>query len=371
MNLDLVYVQNDDTEFVSLSAAPSLKLSRTVRGKLFKKHILSTGPLYYPGIRGGKVDVDQAFLANVVKNFENKVRPIVQVPIVGADNAHTENPRDNIGEVVGLTVEGNKLFSIIDVRDEDAVPKMGKTYIGASALLSLDATDNRTGKKAGPTLIHTVITNNPHVNELDEFEELLAASSSDSSNTAVLLSQTSQEESVMDLDTLIATLREEHGIDVPALQRQASESEAFASLSSTLQDTLVGSEVLKLSSTDEGATASAEDIISAVTLLAEERVELSNKVNTLIEESRTTKAEARVDELIGGGFILPVKREQNLQLLLSNAELFESLLPEKPLVALSSEEGQNLKDETPDAVIEQEIARLTSDAASQGIHVAS
>ena len=369
MTTNLVYVPNDDTDFVSLSAS-ELHLSRSVKGKLFKKHILSVGPLYYPGVKGGKVDVDDAFLQKVVTNFENKVRPIVQVPIVGDDNAHTEDPNRNIGEVVGLSVENGKLYSIIDVRDEAAVPKMGRTLIGASAMLSLDAMDNRTGKRSGPTLIHTVITNNPHVNELEEFEELLAASSNDSSTEkAVLLSATDfSKESEMDLDTLIATLRDEHGIDVPALQRAASEAESFAKLSETLQDTLASSEVLKLSAAD-GAAPSAEDIVAAVATLAEERVELSAKVDTLVEESRNAKAEARVDELVAGGFITPVKRDASVKLLLSNSDLFEELLPEQPVVALSEESGREIKSEEQDVTIENEIARLSADAEAQGLNV--
>lgn len=179
----------------------------------------------------------------------------------------------------------------------------------------------------------------------------------------------------MDLDTLIATLREEHGIDVPALQRSAAEAETFASLSSTLTDALVDSEVLALSSSD--GTATAEDIVAAVTTLAEQRVELSSQVvelssqvTELVKESTNAKAAARVDELIGGGFILPVKRDASIKLLLTDAETFDELLPEKPLVELSSESGREIQDENPAAVIEAEIERLAQDAASQGLNVA-
>lgn len=370
MNPELVYVPSDSDDFVALSSS-ELHLSRTVKGKLFKKHILSVGPLYYNGISGGKVDVDESFLKKVVANFENKVRPIVQVPIVGEDNAHTEDPLRNAGEVVGLSIENGKLYSIIDVRDEAVAPKFGKTLIGASGMLSLNATDNRTGKKAGPALIHVAVTNNPHVNELEDFEELLAASSHDSNNVAVLLSATPNhtEEKVMDLDTLIATLREEHGIDVPALQRSASEAETFAKLSETLQETLASSEILKLSASEDGSAPSAEDIVSAVAALAEERVELSSKVDALVKESAQSKAEARVDELVAGGFIAPAKRDSNVTLLLSNAELFEQLLPEQPLVKLSEESGRELKSEEQDTAIETEILRLTADAKTQGLSV--
>lgn len=361
MSDDLVYVPGGDDDFVQLSKTPS--------GRLFRKHILSKGPLYYPGVKGGKVDIDDKFLETVVKNFQDHVVSHVQAPVVDGNNAHTEDPFRNIGEVVDVKLEDGKLYSYIDVRDDVAAEKLGKTLLGASAMLSLDWKNNKTNQKVGPALIHTAITNNAHLNDLEDFEEVLAMSSvSDSSTRAVVLSANKNtKESTMDLDEMIASLRDEHGIDVPALQRVASEAGTYAKLSADLQSALSDSGVLKLSNAEGENTA--EDIVAAVTQLAQDRVELSNKVDALVEESAKAKAEKRVDELVAGGFITPAKRDANLKLLLSNPDTFEELLPEKPIVALSAEEGKEYKDEDHDLDVDSEIARLSAYGADNGLTI--
>lgn len=363
MSDDLVYVPGGDDDFVMLSKTPS--------GRLFRKHILSKGPLYYPGVRGGKVDIDDKFLETVVKNFKDHVVSHVQAPVVDGNNSHTEDPFRNIGEVVDVKVENGKLYSYIDVRDEAAADKLGKTLLGASAMLSLDWKNNKTNERVGPALIHTAITNNAHLNDLEDFEEVLTMSSvSDSSTRAVVLSahKNTEEGSDMDLDTLIASLRDEHGIDVPALQRIAAEAGTYAKLSADLQSALSESGVLKLSNSEDGENT-AEDIVAAVSQLAQDRVELSNKVDALVEDAAKAKAEKRVDELVASGFIAPAKRDANLKLLLSNPETFEELLPEKPIVALSAESGKEVKDEDHDVNVESEIARLSAFGADNGLTI--
>lgn len=361
MDDELVYVPGGDDTFVALSG-----------GRVFKKHILSSGPLYYPGVKGGKVDIDENFMDTVVKNFNDHVVGHVQAPVVDSNNQHSEDPFRNIGEVVKVEREGDKLYSYIEVRDEDAAPKMGKTLLGASAMLSLDWKNTKTNQRVGPALIHTAITNNPHVNDLDNFEEVLAMSSvSDSNNHVVLLSAAPTDkglESTMDLDEMIASLRDEHGIDVPALQRQAAQANTYAKLSADLTEALSGSGVLKLSAAEDGDNT-AEDIVAAVTQLAQDRVELSSKVDGLVAEAATSKAEKRVDELVAGGFIAPAKRDANLKLLLSNPDSFEELLPEKPIIELSAEAGKELKEESHDAVVDEEIARLSQFGQDSGLTI--
>jgi len=365
MDDDLVYVPDEGNSFVELSRTPS--------GKLYRKHILTKGPLYYPGVKGGKIDVDDKFLDTVVKNFNDHVVSHVQAPVVDGNNSHTEDPFRNIGEVIKVEREGDKLYSYIDVRDEKAVPLVGKTLLGASAMFSLDWKNNKTNMRVGPALIHTAITNNAHVNDLEDFEEVRLSNGVSDSNTrtrAVMLSaapNTHKDGSEMDLDELIAVLKDEHGIDVPELQKAAGKADKFAKLSAELQEKLATGEdaVLKLSNTDD--EASAEDIVAAVADLVQSRVELSSKVDGLVKDAATAKAEARIEELVAGGFIAPAKRAENLELLLSNAELFERMVPEKPLVKLSAEDGQEHKDDSHDETVASEVARLSADAKANGL----
>lgn len=354
MSDELFYVPGGDDTFVELSADGK---------KVFRKHILTKGPLYY----GDRViDVNDSFLDTVVRNFNDHVVSHVQAPVVDENNRHSEDPFRNIGEVVKVERVGDKLYSYIDVRDDIARPKMGKTLLGASAQLSLNWKNNKTNKYVGPALVHTAITNNAHLNDLEDFEEVLL--SHDSTNKAVILSAApiTTGESKMDFDEIVAVLKDEHDIDLPALQEAASKADAYAKLSADLKEKLSTGEdaVLKLSNADE--ETADEDLVAAVADLVQSRVELSSKVDTLVEESRTSKAEARIDELVAGGFITPAKREANLKLLLSNPESFEELLPEKPIVELSNESGQDIHDESHDETVASEIARLSADAAAQG-----
>jgi hypothetical protein len=196
----------------------SLELARKTQGSLWEKHILSTGDLIHPKT-GEKIHVDDAFLGQMVTNFNDNVCDIVQVPLANDHNEHVENPDANIGEVTELRQRDHKLYAVVDVRDPDvAKKKMGKTYLGASAFLSTNYCDSRTGKKAGPTLLHVAVTNRPYVVGLEPYKEIIAATAvSDTESEIAVLTQ-QEETTVMTKEELLAALKAEHGIDVEALQ---------------------------------------------------------------------------------------------------------------------------------------------------------
>lgn len=336
-----------------------VELSRTKSGRLFKKNILRKGTLNYGG---KKIPVDDELFTKLTTNFKNKVCDIVQVPVAGAGNEHTEDPFRNIGEVVDLKQEGDNLYAYFDARDEAAADKLGKTLLGASAMFSMDYTDTRTGQKAGPTLLHMAITNRPHVVDLEDFEEVIAASAEGNDREAVYLTATEDEEEPMSIDELFATLKVEHGIDVPALQAKVAEAEPALALSAKLSTVLSDTGLVKLSA---GTTVSEDDVIGAIGTLAERNVTLSARLETVEADRKNEKAAATVDAKIAEGFILPAKRDAQIKLFLSNPESFEELLPEKPLVALSHEEGLHVDDDQQAAAVDAEILRLTSTTAAK------
>ena len=161
----------------------------------------------------------------------------------------------------------------------------------------------------------------------------------------------------MDLDTLLDTLRDEHGINVAELQAKATAGEAATALSNALTDALKNNDVVKLSN-----DASDYDIVSSVSGLAETNVALSARVETL-EKAAAAKA---VDQLISDGFILPAKRDVMLELKLTNPALFDQLLPEQPVVKLSNESGFT-PDEPKSADMDAEIQRLADMANKNGL----
>lgn len=336
-----------------------VELSRSKQGRIFEKHILSFGELLYPGVRGGKVQIDQGFADTLMANFSNKVCDIVQVPKAGPNNEHTEDPDRNIGEVVGLVTRDKKIYAQIDARIEADADKLGKTLLGASAMMHLNYKDTRTGKAVGPTLLHVAVTNRPYVLDLDDYTELLAASA-DGTNDAVFLTAPTKEKP-MTLDDLLAELKADHNIDVPALQLSAENADKALALSNKIQEELIGTGLLTLSN---GGEATADDLVGAVAEAGTKLLALSGRVDELVEASTKVSAEARVDSLIRSGHILPKNKAAQVKLLLSNSDLFDELVPDKPIVKLSNEGGFETIDESHKETVDSEIARLSSSPAA-------
>lgn len=358
-NIVIIPSGTDYQGFVGLSAKAKLPITKPVQGKLFKKQILERGPFYYPGVKGNFLDVDDDMMDTMVANFNDTVCDIVQVTKVDADNQHTEDPDYNRGEVVGLSREGSKLYAYIDARESPE--KFGKTYIGASAMLSLNYRDHRDGQLRGPTLCHVAVTNRPHVLNLESFEEVIAASHiSDDSSTDKPVFLTSaadlNEESEMTLDELITELKEDHGKDVVALEARVAELEPLVALSARIQDELSSTGILKLSSSEP----TADDFVKAIANVVSENVELSARIDSINEGAIKAAAEAEVDSLVASGRITPDKRDAMLELRLSSEKLFNDILPEQPVVKLSAEQGTDTEDENGGATIADEIMRLSS-----------
>lgn len=352
MSEQYVFTPGTDSGFIPLS--------RTKTGRLVKKEILRTGKLNYPGIRGGSVQLTGDMFDKIVENFNSKVCDIVQFPLADASNSHSEDPLRNGGEVVQLERKGDSLYAYIDVRKPEVVDGIvNKTILGASAMLALNYTDTRTGKPAGPTLLHVAGTNRPHVLELDDFEVI--AASVDSKGEAVLLTAPTDNKETTSMttkDEAIAYLRSEHDIDVDALMSQSEANANVAELSAKLTEALDSTGIIKLSS---GETASAEDLVLAVSQLAEDKVELSNRIETLELSSRQAAAQAEVDKLISEGFVPEAKRDAYVELRLSNEETFKALIPEQPILRLSGETQSIVQlDQTPNETVEAEIARLSA-----------
>jgi hypothetical protein len=335
----------------------SLELARQTQGKLFEKHILSVGSLIHPKT-GERLNVDDAFLGKMVTNFKNNVCDIVQVPLANDDNQHVENADVNKGEVTELRHRNGKLYAVVDAR-EDA-QKFGKTYLGASAFLSTNYTDTRTGQKAGPTLLHVAITNRPYVVGLEPFKEIIAATAA-SDNDAEIVVLTQQEEiTVPTKEELLAQLKAEHGIDVEALQASAAQPPIVqgldpASLTAALTAALQANPALQLSASNPDQITT-DDIVGSV-------VELSRQ-NTVLaagyEGLRRDRATEVVDRLISDGYVFPKQRTFAINLKLSNEEQFAEFVPADKVVHTNEQTGLAApRDEHETAQQESEVVRLS------------
>ena len=335
----------------------ALARSRRVQGRLFEKHILNLGPLIHPKT-GAKIDVDEAFVAAMQDNFAKGTCDIVQVPLANDDNKHVETPAANLGEVVGIREREGKVYALIDARQD--ADKFGKTYLGASAFLSTDYTDSRTGKKAGPTLLHVAVTNRPYVTGLDDYKEVLAASD-DSTGEVVVLTPAPEETVPQTREELLAALKNEHGIDVAALQAAAAAPPApdTAELSSALVKALTDAGVVQLSA-GGGSEVSLSDVTAAVVELAADNKGLRGSVAALERQAAVTEVEG----YIAAGRLLPKTHDTAVELALTNRAALEAILApvNSPYVQLSHQEGVGGTDgeQRQEQDIDAEVARLTA-----------
>jgi Mu-like prophage I protein len=362
MGDDLRYIvpaPGGSTTFQPVADVPvALARSRRVQGTLYEKHILNKGVLLHPKT-GQKIRIDDAFVATMQDNFAKGYCDIVQVPLANDHNEHVENPGANLGEVVGIQSRGDKVYALIDAREDAA--KFGKTYLGASAFLSTNYTDSKTNTKVGPTLLHVAVTNRPYVTGLDDYKEVLAASA-DSPGEVVVLTAEPEDPVPLTREELLAALKNEHGIDVEALQASAAATIPAAdvdALAASVAEALQASGAIQLTGSPDQVTL--PDVTAAVVELAQDNRGLRSEVDAL----KLSAAETEVDGYIGTGRLLPKTRDVAVQMALSNRDGLDAILaPEdRPYVQLAVQKGITGPDgeQRQEEDIDAEVARLSAE----------
>lgn len=330
-----------------------VELARSQKGRLFKKMILHMDDSFtHPSAPGKMIHIDRAFAETLRQNFKNGLCDIVQVPIVNDTNTHVEDPTRNIGEVVDLSYDDKGVYAVIDARKH--AEDLGSTLLGASALMHMNYSDTKTGEKKGPALLHVAVTNRPYITNLEDFEEIVAASADTSGEAPVVLIPATETEENMDLDQMLAALKDEHGIDVLALQSQAESGnkELLTALSSVLKP-----------EEEEFVELSVKDVADAVIELAEERVALSGQIAALEAANDTMaaqKAEDEVDALIQAGRILPKQRDVMISLSREDRAKFDALVPEDSIVSLSADGLDTFDAPQASEEMEKNIERLAN-----------
>ncbi len=332
-------------------------------GAVFRKHILNLGPLHY---KGRVYNLDDAWYARLARNFDHRVS-MVQAPVADEKNQHTEDPLRNGGEVVRLEREGNKVYTVLDVRNPEVAKGLrNKTIMGASAMLSMDYEDSRTGQKVGPALLHHCFTNRPHVLDLEPYQEIVAATQDSADmdfDEPVVLAT---EDPVPTRDELIAALKADHGIDVEALQAAATARTDTASLTAAITDALRGTGAVALS----GESLEQSDVVGAIVELARKNETLDSDVKRLTRKD----AERTVQGYVDNGRLLKktMNRAVNVYLPEGQDGLEDLLSPEDaPFIRMTETVGLTGDGDGAaqhDFDIDDEITRLGETAASLGGH---
>lgn len=349
-----------DSEFVELTSTP--------KSRLVRKQILPmNGSFVHPKVKTQRIVVNQQFAETLVKNFRDGVCSTVQFPMVNDQNQHVEGPDRNLGEVVDLTYDDTGVYATIDVRKNP--DDIGTTILGASAMMSLDYEDSSTGQKVGPTLLHVAATNRPYLTKLKPYEQV-ALSASDTDDERVVFSASEDpelEEPPMTREDMLAALKDEHGIDVEALQAEVETmQEQVAAMSAPDNSELITalSGVLVAANPDMVAL-SAEDI--GVEEVAAGVVELSRdfvatkaaneSLTARVETLEAAHAETRIETDLRAGKFLPVQKDAMLELLLTNAEMYDRLIPDTSIVSLS-EDGVTVHEQPGNEALEAAEAKV-------------
>jgi hypothetical protein len=397
-------------QVIAPSATNYISLARTKQGKLFRKPILKIGDKFtHPANPKNFVTVTPHMASTMVRNFEKSIIPIVQFPKVGQDNAHSEDPTHNLGEVIGLEIDGQEVVAVIDVRK--SAEDVGSTILGASAMIDLDRLDTRSGQRVGPTLIHVAATNNPHVTNLGDYREIIAASAELEDNPILLAT----EQREPDVGTFAQQIADLLGLDVPddpdegtilqilsdavAAAEDEDNEEITAEEVDEILDTMSDDEIeelavelgieddepeymeyedteeedmmeplaasalsqiasalgrtgtLKLSS---GQSVTPDDVVGAIVELSDQNANLGQTVLELA----TKNAENEIDGLVRLGYILPAQRDTMVRLSMTDRQTYEELLPAQPIIDLSYEDGVGEDDTVYQRDMDDEIQRI-------------
>jgi hypothetical protein len=329
--------------------------SRGATGTVFRKHVLTLGPLHY----GGKtINLDDAFYDKLSRNFDNKVS-MTQVPLADEKNRHSEDPLRNSGEIIGLERKGKNVYTIVDIRDPDVAQRIrDKRIMGASAMLSMDYEDSRTGQKVGPALLHHCLTNRPHVLDLEPYEEIVAATADSADmdfDTPIVLA--SEEQVELSKDELLEQLKTRFGVDVPQLELAATAKADIAAITEALQ----GSGVISLAG---GQSLSQADVVGAIVELNARNQSLADDVAKLTRKD----AERTVDAYIGDGRLLAKTKDRAVkELLLNGPEALEDWLApvDAPFIKMNAQSGvtgEGDGERKHDFDIDKETIRLANEA---------
>jgi hypothetical protein len=162
-------------------------------------------------------------------------------------------------------------------------------------------------------------------------------------------------------EDLIAALRDEHGIDVEALQAAASERTQLGELTAALTAQLrQGGATLPPGDGDGNVGLTMDDLAGAIAELAAMREQDTATILQLTGDN----AAQEVDAYIAQGRVLPRQRDVFIRLATEDRDTLEQLLPDKPIVPLAAQRGVQVsplgEEGRGNLDVDGEIARLTA-----------
>ena len=134
----------------------------------FRKQILKKGKWYHWAADNGELEITDAKIDEMIKNFKAGILDSVPVPLT-----HTSDPSKNTGRVVDLIKTEDGLDAIIEIKDDSILEKIKKGLITAiSASFDPNYLVKKTKEYIGPVLLHAALVAEPYLKGMGEFVAL-------------------------------------------------------------------------------------------------------------------------------------------------------------------------------------------------------
>lgn len=132
----------------------------------FKKHLIDVGTYPYPGDPSRKFVVDEKRLEEWVRAFREAGIKVF-IPL-----RHSKDPRDNVGWVEDIFIEGGSLYAVMQITDPEVAEKIRRgSIIHTSLGIEFNFTDD-SGRTHKEIIRHIALTLDPHITRQEPFIEL-------------------------------------------------------------------------------------------------------------------------------------------------------------------------------------------------------
>ena len=367
---------------ISLALDPTMtRIGTTV----FRKQLLRFGRWIHPADSSKFFEVDRTMCDKLVQNFNlSNYNDFIPV-LMAQDQAdpHKVLPTDTVGRIVGLQVDTDGLYSLIEFGMPEVSDKAAKNLIpGVSAGISLEYKHKETGNNVGPVLKHVVLCNEPYIKNLRGFQQVQLSELSWDILEFAEVQRTEMKRDQLELiakklgvdltkfaadDALLAEVTRLVDVatvnlaEVPNLKTKATAHDTLLAENTTLKSE---NATLKTAAPDKALVVElGEKLKVAETTSAS----LATKVTELELSNKKTAATAKVDGFVTKGQILPAHREQLIELAVSNPTMFDQLYNASSpvLIKLSDERGfapsgNSLTGSMSPAQIKAEVDRLAT-----------
>ena len=308
-------------------------------GNFFRKQLLRFGRWVSPADDNEYMEITPELAQTMVANFDAKVYGDIPVLMDPHDDSHYAGPEFTKGFVRKLTVQSDGLYGDIEFLDPQAKELAAKGLIpGVSIELIHNYEDHEhDNKPVGAVLGHVAVCNAPYIKNMRGWEPIPDILCNDNKNFGVKHVKIPvlrfSEDKPVTLAELLKKLKDEHNIDVAALQTAAGKATKAETDLAEYKKTHPENQ------TDIEKDPKFVALNETVQKLTKDANDAAAKVLAMETQSKKEKAAAKVQKLMDDGKIVPADKDHYIMLAETNEPLFENITKGLKVVVDLSERG--------------------------------